>query len=104
MTKEIFADTVGRIDYTGGVIRAELVSMEPIEGKEDEARMEVRQRVVMPMDGFLHAFGTMGNLVQKLIESGVVVRETAEDGTEMVIPTADTPPVVDEAPSSPNFN
>ena len=102
MTKETFADTVGRIDYTGGVIRAELVSLEPVEGSEDEARMAVRQRIVMPMDGFLHAFGTMGNLVQKLIESGVVVRETVDDGSEQMRP-ADMPPAVEEAPKSPNF-
>jgi hypothetical protein len=72
MVAEVFADGVGRVDFAGGVVRIELVSLEPIEGGQN--RMDVRQRVVMPIDGFIQALSTMGDLVNKLVEAGVLRR------------------------------
>ncbi len=73
MTTEIFADTVGRVDFAAGVVRFELVSMEPAP-EAGTGRMEVRQRVAMPVEGFLSALTTMTNLVNKLVEAGVLQR------------------------------
>jgi len=70
MANELFADTVGRIDFAAGVVRFELVSLEP--GESGQNRMDVRQRVAMPLEGFLSALSTMSNLVNKLVEAGVV--------------------------------
>ena len=72
MTTEVFADTVGRMDFASGVVRFELVSLEPAES--GSGRMEVRERVCMPLEGFLSAFNTMGNLVNRLVEAGVLQR------------------------------
>ena len=76
MTTEIFADTIGRVDFAAGVVRFDLVSLEP--AADGPARMEVRQRVAMPIEGMLTAMGTMGNLVNKLVEAGVLRRPAAE--------------------------
>lgn len=72
MTREVFADTIGRVDFAAGVVRMELVSIDP---DQSGNRMAVRQRVVMPLEGFLGAINTMGDLVNKLVEAGVVKRE-----------------------------
>lgn len=72
MTPEMFADGIGRVDFSGGLVRIELVSLEPAE--EGTGRLEVRQRVVMPVDGFLKSLTTMGELVNKLVEAGVLRR------------------------------
>ncbi|SEH33620.1 hypothetical protein [Magnetospirillum fulvum] len=72
MTAEVFADGVGRVDFSGGIVRIELVSLEPTE--EGQGRLEVRQRVVMPVDGFLKSLTTMGDLVNKLVDAGVLRR------------------------------
>lgn len=77
MTTEVFADTIGRIDFASGVVRFELVSLEP--AGEGAGRMEVRQRVAMPIEGMLSAMNTMGQLVNKLIESGVVQRRAPSE-------------------------
>ena len=71
MTAELFADTIGRVDYAGGMIRLDLISLEPTEGTT-QSHMEVRQRVVMPLEGFLTALGTMTNLAAKLAAAGVI--------------------------------
>ena len=70
MTNEVFADGIGRIDFAAGVVRFELVSVEPGEGGQN--RLEARQRVIMPLEGFLATLGTMSNLVNKLVEAGVL--------------------------------
>ena len=80
MTNEIFADTVGRVDFAAGVVRFELVSMEPA-AEPGTSRMEVRQRVAMPIEGFLSALNTMGSLVNKLVDAGVLNR-TARPASE----------------------
>ena len=36
--------------------------------------MTPRQRVIMPVDGFLHAYGTMSALVDQLAKSGAIKR------------------------------
>ena len=72
MVTEIFADGVGRVDFVSGVVRIELVSLEPTDS--GQGRMEVRQRIAMPVDGFLHSLNTMGDLVNKLVEAGVLKR------------------------------
>ena len=75
MVAELFADTVGRVDFVSGVVRIELVSLEPAES--GQGKMEVRQRLVMPVDGFLHSLNTMGDLVNKLVDAGVLKRNEA---------------------------
>ncbi len=72
MITEVYADTVGRVDFAAGVVRFELVSLEPREGTQ--GKMEVRQRIVMPVEGFLSALNTMGDLVNKLVGAGVLRR------------------------------
>lgn len=104
MANEIFADTVGRVDYSGGVVRVELVSIEPSDMDGEETRMEVRQRILMPMDGFLHAFGTLGELVDKLVKAGVVARVDGEgEGDGDGVGSAPPVPAEDGQPHSPNF-
>jgi hypothetical protein len=69
MTREIFADTFGRIDFLGGVVRIELIAIDPDpQVTEGQLRMSARHRLIMPLDGFLHACGTMNDLVRQLNE------------------------------------
>jgi len=70
MTNEVFADGIGRIDFAAGVVRFELVSVEPGEG--GQTKLEARQRVIMPLEGFLATIGTMSSLVNKLVDAGVL--------------------------------
>ena len=72
MVREVFADSIGRVDFSAGVVRIELVSLDP--AAEGGQKMEVRQRVVMPLEGFLQSLTTMGDLANKLVEAGVLKR------------------------------
>ena len=70
---EVFADGMGEITLSGGMVRIDLVCLSASK-KDSEGRPEVelRQRLVMPPDGFLRSFRGMEDLVEKLIKEGVV--------------------------------
>ncbi|WP_294507495.1 hypothetical protein [uncultured Victivallis sp.] len=68
--KEIFVDGIGQIHFAGGMVRFDFVTVQPKEGGATE--MQAVQRVIMPPQGFLSMFGSMQQLIDKLVEAGVV--------------------------------
>ncbi|CAK0779231.1 conserved hypothetical protein [uncultured Gammaproteobacteria bacterium] len=83
---DIFADTVGRVDFAGGLVRLELSSMFPPDVAEaGKVKIERTGRVVMPLDGFLQTFQAMQNLIDQLVTAGVVNRRKDEPAGANVI-------------------
>ena len=68
--KEIFADGVGQIHFAGGMVRYDFVTLQPEEnGKAPVPQSNIR--VIMPPQGFLAAFNSMQQLIDKLVEAGL---------------------------------
>ena len=76
---EVFADGMGEISLTGGIVRIDLMSLSSTKNSEGQPLLELRQRIVMPPDGFLRSFNAMEDLMKKLIKAGVVKQRTQED-------------------------
>ena len=75
--KEIFADGIGQIHFAGGMVRFDFVTLQPnAEGKEPTP--EYKERIIMPPQGFLNAFQSMQNLIDKLLEAGVLQKNEAK--------------------------
>ena len=71
--KEIYADGVGQIHFAGNMIRMDLNTLQPQE--EGKAPLpEANFRLIMPPQGFLAAFNSMQQLINKLVEAGVLKR------------------------------
>ena len=69
--QQIFVDGIGKIHFTGGMIRYDMVTLEPNEdGKEPVPEEKVR--IIMPPNGFLAMFNTMQQLINQLLEAGVL--------------------------------
>ena len=69
--KEIFADGIGQIHFAGGMVRFDFITLQPgEEGKNPEAQSNLR--IIMPPNGFLSAFTSMQQLIDRLVEAGVV--------------------------------
>ena len=97
-TKQVYADGIGEITLSGGMIRMDLVTMVGSQNNKDNpAKMEVRERIVMPPDGFLRSFSAMENLVKQLVEAGLVKPRDGEN------PVAAASGGSQEPPKSPNF-
>lgn len=78
---EIFADGIGEISLSGGMVRLDLVSLVGSQNNEnDKPRLEPKTRIVMPPEGFLRSFGAMENLVKQLIDAGLIRPRDGADG------------------------
>ena len=74
--KEIFVDGIGRIHFAGGMVRFDFVTLQPeVEGKAPVP--VVKECVIMPPQGFLGAFNSMRQLIDKLLEAGVLQKNEA---------------------------
>ena len=74
--KEIYADGMGQIHFAGNMVRFDFVTLQPTEeGQAPVAQSNVR--VIMPPQGFLSTLNSMQQLVDKLVEAGVLKK--AED-------------------------
>ena len=71
--KEIFADGIGQIHLAGGMVRFDFVTLQP--GEDGAAPTPVvNERIIMPPQGFLGAFNSMQQLIDKLVEAGVLTK------------------------------
>jgi len=70
--QEIFVDGIGKIHFTGGMVRYDLVTLQPGENEGDQPTPEEKVRIIMPPDGFLATFNTMQRLIDQLLEAGVL--------------------------------
>ena len=67
--KEIFADGIGH--FAGGMVRFDFVTLQP-EADGKALTPESNIRIIMPPQGFLSAFNSMQQLIDKLLEAGVL--------------------------------
>jgi hypothetical protein len=96
--RELFADGIGEITLSGGMVRLDLVSLVGSQNDENNRpRLEVTRRIVMPPDGFLRSFSAMENLVKQLVDAGLV---QPRDGAN--VSQANSPQSAPPA-KSPNF-
>lgn len=75
--KEIYADAIGQIHFSGGMVRFDFVTLQP---GADAPVPEVNERIIMPPQGFLAAFNSMQELINKLLAEGVLKRNEPHFG------------------------
>ena len=69
--RELYFDGVGQIHFAGNMVRFDMVTLQP--GADGQAPTPAPAfRVVMPPQGFLGAFNSMQQLIDKLVEAGVL--------------------------------
>ncbi|MBF0310249.1 MAG: hypothetical protein HQL56_12050 [Magnetococcales bacterium] len=69
---ETFCDTFGNVLVTGNIVRIELASLDPTSSDPKNPKLETRQRLIMPLDGFLRAYGMAQQVVNKMVADGVI--------------------------------
>ena len=71
--KEIYADGLGQIHFAGNMIRFDFITLQP--GENGAAPTpEYNERIIMPPQGFLAAFDSMQQLIDKLVDAGVLTK------------------------------
>lgn len=71
---QTFADTIGNITVTGGLVRIDFVSLAARQPEDAQAprQFEISQRVVLPLDGFLRGMAAQQDMMKKLVDAGVL--------------------------------
>ena len=69
--KEIYADGIGQIHFAGNMVRMDLFTLQPTE-EGQSPKPEISERLIMPPQGFLSAFNSMQQLIDKLVAAGVL--------------------------------
>lgn len=73
MSEELYIDGIGDVVITGMVIRFDLMVLDPSKRDDkNQPQPAVRQRVVMPLDGFLRAVQTLSATLPQLEKIGVI--------------------------------
>lgn len=73
MNKEVFADAISAVHVTGNLVRLDLMTVQPhLKSDNGQPVVEVNQRLIMPLDGFVQSLAVQEDLVKKLIEAGVL--------------------------------
>ena len=71
MKTEYYVDGIGQIHFAGNMVRFDCVTLQP--GADGQAPTPAPCfRVIMPPQGFLAAFNSMQQLIDKLVEAGVL--------------------------------
>jgi len=69
--KEIFADGMSQIHFAGGMVRFDFMTLQPEENGQAPVP-EAKVRIIMPPQGFLATFNSMQQLIDKLVDAGVL--------------------------------
>ena len=76
MNREIFADGISAVHVTGNLVRIDLMTVQPqLKSKDGQPVVEVNQRIIMPLEGFVQSLGVQDNVVKQLIEAGVLKKD-----------------------------
>jgi hypothetical protein len=76
-----YADTILNITLTGAMVRIDLGTVVPVTNPDgtQEGRATQTQQLVMPLDGFVQAFGVQEQVIKKLLADGVLKANAGDE-------------------------
>ncbi|SMD15024.1 hypothetical protein [Sporomusa malonica] len=73
MNQEFFADGISAVHVTGQLVRIDLLTVQPhLKSDNGQPVVEINKRLIMPLEGFIQALSLQQDIVQKLINTGVL--------------------------------
>lgn len=89
MKNEIFADGISAVHVTGNLVRIDLMTVQPhLKSDNGQPVVDINQRIIMPLDGFVQSLAVQDNIVKQLIDAGVLKKNP--------VPEEKTPDKADE--------
>ena len=80
MHNELYDDAIGEITVTGGIVRIDLVSLSPThKDAAGQPVSELRQRLIMSIEGFANSFEVIQKAMHGLIEAGAIRRTLPDE-------------------------
>lgn len=76
----VFADRILNIAITGTIVRMDLGVMQPSEDKNKQPMFIQTKTVVVPIEGFVNAYGMMEQVINRLVEAGAITKRDPKNG------------------------
>ena len=78
---DFYADAFENILVHGGTVRIDLGTYSPSDKTDDDQPvLELTGRLVMPLEGFVKAYGGISEVVRQMVEAGVIEPVRDSDG------------------------
>lgn len=85
MNQEIFADGISGIHVTGGLVRIDLMSVQPqLKSENGQPVVEINKRIIMPLDGFVRSLEIQQDILRQLVDGGVLKMNAAQEPVQPV--------------------
>ena len=106
MTAEIFADGVSEVNIASGLARINFVSLSgTLKDDKGNPQRELRQRVVITPQGVLELFGALQQVIERLVEAGLIQRRPDANAASVgAVTGAAASATAPTAPGSPRRN
>lgn len=76
MNQEIFADAISAVHVTGGLVRIDLMTLQPhLKSDNGQPVADISRRIIMPLAGFVQSLAVQDNIVKQLVEAGVLQKD-----------------------------
>ena len=75
--RETFADGLETVHMLNGTVRLDLFTLQARRNEEKPVPM-VSERIIIPLQGFIQLYETLGKVVDKLVQDGVLNRKPQE--------------------------
>lgn len=83
MNKELFADGISAVHVTGNLVRIDLMTMQPhLNSENGQPVVEINNRIIMPLEGFVQSLSVQDNIVKQLIEAGVLKKNAEQEDNQ----------------------
>ncbi len=80
MNTEIFADGISAVHVTGGLVRIDLMTVQPhLKSQDGQPVYDISKRIIMPLEGFIQSLSVQEDIVKQLISSGVLKQNPSEE-------------------------
>ena len=80
MNREIFSDGVSAVHVTGNLVRIDLITVQPqLKSDNGQPVVEVNQRLILPLDGFVQALAIQQDIARQLTAAGVLKQTNAAE-------------------------
>lgn len=74
--QDIFADGLSGIHITGNAIRLDLMTLQPhLKSDNGQPVYNINQRLILPLEGFVQAFGLQQQIMKQLADAGVIKKQ-----------------------------
>ena len=87
MNTEIFADGISAVHVTGGLVRIDLMTVQPhLKSDDGQPVADISKRIIMPLEGFVQSLSVQEDVVRQLIDAGVLKKNPPEPADEKSVP------------------